>query len=379
MDSPSDDLNDSLIPTWDDADDIIRQIFEHDGDSSRGDEDGDGDDWENESSSGEDDDAEDDDEEEEADLAGAAEQSLVPPWLRKQGPMLPFARNKLPVISSDESSDEDGENGQNRAESSSDGEDSNAENRKQSFPRGPKHRRGRSHDSLQFRFSLPKHLLHKSTNPTMMEAASLKSLQVELSKAVRIPAHGELVIRADVLQRNHVDEALDLIRSFGYPTRSLVDQHKEYLDIHVKGDQHIFDAVKLFSHYNLTILPVVGLNKEYLGSITLEQMVDSIAQIQAVNEVGGIVVLEMNSRDYSMQHIGGIVESNNYKILSSSVTSVQDSALVEVTLKINTENIAPVLQTFERYDYTIKATFQESSLNEDLKDRFDEFMNYLNI
>ena len=172
------------------------------------------------------------------------------------------------------------------------------------------------------------------------------------------------------------EEELEMME---YPTRSLVDQHKEYLDIHVKGDQHIFDAVKLFSHYNLTILPVVGLNKEYLGSITLEQMVDSIAQIQAVNEVGGIVVLEMNSRDYSMQHIGGIVESNNYKILSSSVTSVQDSALVEVTLKINTENIAPVLQTFERYDYTIKATFQESSLNEDLKDRFDEFMNYLNI
>ena len=201
LDSPSvddNDLNESLIPTWDDADDIIRQIFDDDADSSRGD--GDGDDWENESS------CEEEEEEE------------VPPWLRKHGPMLPFARNKLPVISSDES-DEDDDNDEDR-DSSSDGEDSNAENiRKQSFPRS-KHRRGKSHDS-QFRFALPKHLLHKSTNPTM-DAESLKPVQVELSKAVRIPVHGELIIRADVLQRNHVDGALDLIRRFGYPTRRLV-------------------------------------------------------------------------------------------------------------------------------------------------------------
>lgn len=214
LDSPSvddNDLNDSLIPTWDDADDIIRQIFDV-ADSSQGDEDGDGDDWESDSS---DDDDEDD---EDANMA-AAEQSLIPPWLRKHGPMLPFARNKLPVISSDES-DEDDDNDED-IDSSSDGEESNAENnRKQSFPRG-KHRRGKSHDSSQFRFSLPKHLLHKSTNPAV-EAKSLKPVQVELSKAVRIPIHGELVIRADVLQRNHFDDALDLIRRFGYPTRRLV-------------------------------------------------------------------------------------------------------------------------------------------------------------
>lgn len=172
------------------------------------------------------------------------------------------------------------------------------------------------------------------------------------------------------------EEGLELIES---PDKGLVHHNSELLDIKVNPEQHIFDAVKLFSQFDLTVLPVVGENNKYLGCITLEEMVDNIAKIQAVNEPGGIIVLEMNSNDYSMQQIGGIVESNDSKILSSSVTSYPDSTKVEITLKVNTESIAAIIQTFERYDYTIKASYQEADLNEDLKDRFDEFMNYLNI
>ena len=161
--------------------------------------------------------------------------------------------------------------------------------------------------------------------------------------------------------------------------KNSIFENQELMDIHVDGHRHIYDAVKLFSSNDLSLLPVVGQNMEYLGSITLEEMVDHIAKIQAVDEPGGIIVLEMNSRDYSMQQIGGIVEGNDAKILSSTLTSYADSMKIEITLKVNTENIAPIIQTFERYDYHIKASYQESFANEDMKDRFDEFMNYLNI
>lgn len=161
--------------------------------------------------------------------------------------------------------------------------------------------------------------------------------------------------------------------------KSMIYQNREIHDFHVDAEKHVFDAVKLFSTYDLTVLPVLGKDREFLGCVTLEDMVDMIAKIQAVDEIGGIIVLEMFNRDYSMQQIAGIVEGNDAKILSSNITSFPDSMNIEVTLKVNTENIAPIIQTFERYDYVIKASYQEENINEDLKDRYDEFMNYLNI
>jgi hypothetical protein len=53
---------------------------------------------------------------------------------------------------------------------------------------------------------------------------------------------------------------------------------------------------------------------------------------------------------------------------------------MEVVIKINRIDIGPVLQTFFRYDYIVKASWSdEDAYNEDLRERFDSFMNYLNI
>jgi hypothetical protein len=37
------------------------------------------------------------------------------------------------------------------------------------------------------------------------------------------------------------------------------------------------------------------------------------------------------------------------------------------------------LQTFTRYNYTVKASFHQTNSGNDLKNRFDEFMHFLNI
>jgi acetoin utilization protein AcuB len=53
--------------------------------------------------------------------------------------------------------------------------------------------------------------------------------------------------------------------------------------------------------------------------------------------------------------------------------------LIDLTLKINDIDLNPVIQTFERYNYTIKATFAEKDDLDDLKERYDALMNYLSI
>ena len=52
---------------------------------------------------------------------------------------------------------------------------------------------------------------------------------------------------------------------------------------------------------------------------------------------------------------------------------------MEVTLKLNTKNLGGVLQTFNRYDYTVSASYSEDCFKEDVKVKYDALMKYLNI
>jgi acetoin utilization protein AcuB len=79
-----------------------------------------------------------------------------------------------------------------------------------------------------------------------------------------------------------------------------------------------------------------------------------------------------------LAEISRLVESNGVKILSAMLTANRESAMVEVTLKMNKEDIQAVIQTFERYDYRVKAFFHAPKHADDLQRRFEAFMKYLN-
>jgi acetoin utilization protein AcuB len=144
--------------------------------------------------------------------------------------------------------------------------------------------------------------------------------------------------------------------------------------------QHIYDVMKIFSAMKLTVLPVLNDRNQYLGLITMAGLVSHLAGITGIDEPGGLIVLEMNDKDYTLAEIAQIVESNDTKIISMYVTSFPDSTKLEITLKVNRINIQPVLQTFFRYNYTVKASWSgEENYNDGLRDRFDALMNYLNI
>ena len=116
-----------------------------------------------------------------------------------------------------------------------------------------------------------------------------------------------------------------------------------------------------------------------MGVITADSIIQKIAKMPFVHEPGGIIILEINIRDYSLSQIAQIVEGNDAKILNLYVNSHSDTTKMEVTLKVNKDELAPILQTFTRYNYTVKATFHQAQMGEDLKKRFDEFIHFLNI
>jgi len=148
---------------------------------------------------------------------------------------------------------------------------------------------------------------------------------------------------------------------------------------HVNEDQHTFDAIKIASEYHLTAVPVLDKKDNFLGVITLERMIDFMANITAVKNPGGIIVLEIGVYDYVLSEIAQIVETNDAKILSLFIHTDVDTTLMEVTLKINKADTGPILKAFHRYDYVVKMSYDENAYVEDMKERFESFLNYMSM
>lgn len=146
----------------------------------------------------------------------------------------------------------------------------------------------------------------------------------------------------------------------------------------IYGDDHLFEAVSLMAAEELTILPVLNSEGKYMGSIDQTTLIKKIAEAEGFKSAGGVLELEVSVHDYSMAEIARLVESNDLKILHSRVTATPDSARVIVTLKLNKPQLNAIIQTFERFGYTITASFQEDEFEEDLKKRYDGFLRYLN-
>ncbi len=147
--------------------------------------------------------------------------------------------------------------------------------------------------------------------------------------------------------------------------------------IHI--NQHTYDLLKIMMSFNLTLMPVLDDKEQYKGCISLKGLLQNISTMASVQNVGGVIVLEVNQVDYSLTQIASIVEGNDAKILSAHISSLPDSNKVEVTLKINREDLSRILQTFYRYNYIVKASFQHSDFESGLRDKLDEFMHFLNI
>jgi len=149
---------------------------------------------------------------------------------------------------------------------------------------------------------------------------------------------------------------------------------------YVTADQHIYEVIELIHRLNLTVVPVLDEHKNYLGLITSNDIIKYFAELAAVSNPGGIIVLELHQNDYSLTQIAQIVESNDAKILSLYIHSPKESVKLEVIIKVNRTDLSSVIQTFERFNYEIKASYMEDEELDSLyNNRYEEFMKYLSI
>ncbi len=164
------------------------------------------------------------------------------------------------------------------------------------------------------------------------------------------------------------------------PDQVLADQNLRYRRIFIRENQHVLDVIKIMSSEKIAVLPVLDNKGHYQGSITTDKLTEHFTKMISVDNPGAIIILELNQSDYVLSQIAQIVEDQDAKILSLYVTPEKESTKMELTIKLNQMEIQSIIQALNRYNYIIKATYTEDQeRNDDLRDRYDSLMNYLNI
>lgn len=145
-------------------------------------------------------------------------------------------------------------------------------------------------------------------------------------------------------------------------------------------DAHFFEVLRMASDHKLQMVAVENNLRLYTGVITVSDGITFFAQSAAVQMPGSILVLSMDLVNYSLAEIARLVEENNAKIISSTITEDPlDSSRIRLTIKVNQADLTRIVATLERFDYKIIARYQETRTPELDRDRFDLFMRYLNI
>jgi len=144
--------------------------------------------------------------------------------------------------------------------------------------------------------------------------------------------------------------------------------------------QHFFDVLHLFHEFDVELIPVLNHEKEYLGVISIKDSAKILSKAFSAEMQGGILILSIDYRDYSMSEIGRLIESNNAKIVSSflEVDPVTPTKL-ELTLKLNTPDLTRIVATLERFGYKIISRFQKVETESFNSERLGSLMKYLEM
>ncbi|MBC9933759.1 CBS domain-containing protein [Chitinophaga qingshengii] len=146
----------------------------------------------------------------------------------------------------------------------------------------------------------------------------------------------------------------------------------------IQEGAHLFEALKLFYEFKLSVLPVITKENDYLGIISKDSLLAALAAYNSAKEAGGILALEMDPRDYSLSEIARIAESNDVTLLSVN-TITDPSGKLEVLLKTNRQELHSLVATYERFNYTIKYIYSEEQEEDLLKKNYDLLMNYISM
>jgi len=147
----------------------------------------------------------------------------------------------------------------------------------------------------------------------------------------------------------------------------------------VKTTEHFLKAIQIAVENALSVVPIINGENEIMGAIAYNDLLKNASEFMSLNEPGGLIVLEMESNQYSFNEISRLIETNDAQITQLNTSNDAQTGLMEVTIRVNKPEISDIVATFQRYDYNVKYFFGEELYVNELRSNYDNLMNYLKI
>lgn len=152
-----------------------------------------------------------------------------------------------------------------------------------------------------------------------------------------------------------------------------------FLQASVIQNEHFLKAINVSNQFQTNIVAVINSEKELLGSITAQDLLKVLGAFAGSNEIGGIIVLQMERSQFAISEISRIVESNEATVLHLNTTIQPETGLLTVTIHINKKEVATAVAAFERYEYDVVYYFGEEKFENEIHSNYQHLMNYLDI
>lgn len=141
---------------------------------------------------------------------------------------------------------------------------------------------------------------------------------------------------------------------------------------------HLFDIIRAAVEYNVRIMPVVDEDFNYWGVISAQSCLRSFATLNSVAVPGAVLEMETDIKNFTLSELARIADDHDVKILCFYTDINQTNNTVEITVKTNTTDIAGLISSLERFEYTIRNIYNENEYTDAVKHRYDALMRYLN-
>tara|TARA_Y100000766_G_scaffold285052_1_gene306088 strand:- start:2412 stop:3068 length:657 start_codon:yes stop_codon:yes gene_type:complete len=150
----------------------------------------------------------------------------------------------------------------------------------------------------------------------------------------------------------------------------------EILKIFIVLDTHIFEAIKIIAKNQLSILPVVNKDYNYIGYLKSTDVIKKIGETSVLYSNTFIIVISTKPKNYLLSEISRLIEENTGTILTLWKELKEEKTNIHIL--ITCTNSERIIQALERYNYDIASIFINKSDFESLDDRFESFIKYLN-
>ena len=205
-------------------------------------------------------------------------------------------------------------------------------------------------------------------------------LQDNITKALRLIAdyrvtHLPVVSEDNFLGLISEDDLLDA--DDDKLTVELLQEH--YIKASIKENIHFLNAVNYSNQFDTSIVPVVNDANELLGVITIVDLLKTLGDFSGANEIGGIIVMQMERSQFAISVISRIVESNDATIFHLNTTTNAETGLLTVTLHLNKKETSAIVAAFERYEFDVIFHFSDEKFENNIEINYHHLMNYLDI